>query len=337
MSRGGRKIWLYRSTIPGNSSIPTTSMTASIGPSPNHPSAGPVQLGDQLVPGHDVPLVPGTGGLRFHFLVHGGRSGLLGVVALDLGGGLPLLDAPVLLLLGRLGRGLRLDLGGLRGAALLPPAASPATLLAPVRDRLQRRRGVVLALLRFLDRLRRDFVLVLLGQRGGTGIVQGGMHKLRLGRQAGAEVVGLALDFGPRVAGPALGGGPGRLGRGRLLRLRRLFRRLQPELLGQGIPAVVGVVGGHAVPCRGRDNPDIIGMARPAASRRANPAAYPTATASSLNVTTRTRGSPARGPVATWITRSPASAPNPSRTDAYTSSASGRSSRCTRTARPPAF
>src|SRR5436190_18768246 len=108
----------------GNSSVPTTSMTASI-----VTSIGPIQLGDQLHPGHDMPFGPRAGGLRDQFLVHGRRRGRLLVVALDFGRGLPLFNAVVDL--GRLagfGRfGPRL---GRARAALLPPPAAPALALA---------------------------------------------------------------------------------------------------------------------------------------------------------------------------------------------------------------
>src|SRR6476661_5276239 len=117
MSLVGRKIWLYSSTIDGSSSIPTTSMTASIRRPLPGPSAGPVQLGHQLVPGHHVPFVPREGGFGVHLLV-------------DLGRGLPLFDTSVL---GRLGLrfvGGRLGRPGLGGAALLLPSAAPAALLA---------------------------------------------------------------------------------------------------------------------------------------------------------------------------------------------------------------
>src|SRR4029453_6099968 len=108
-----------------------------------------------------------------HLLIHGGRGDFFRVIALDLGRGLPLLDAGFLVVVGRGGARAGPGSPGLRPAALLPPAAPPATLLAPLRTLRPalRRGGSVLALVG-LERLRSGVVELvgLLRDRLGAGV-----------------------------------------------------------------------------------------------------------------------------------------------------------------------
>src|SRR4051812_23575853 len=203
MSRAGRKIWLYRSTIVGRSSMPTTSITASIRRPLGGRSPRPVQLGHELVPRHDVPLVPRQGGLRLHLLVHGRRGSFILLVPFHLGRGLPLLDSRVVggrrgvFVGGRVGgRGLR------RAGPALLAAAAAAPLLAALfsfRRPLAGRRGFLV--LGLVERLGGGAEFVgILGHRIRAGVVERRVVAGRLVHHAGAEIVGFLLNFRARVA-----------------------------------------------------------------------------------------------------------------------------------------